>query len=196
MSLLHLPGARAKRRRALRFLRESGAEDVDHSGERLLDHLLGTERLLASWGARPALSDAGLFHSVYGTEFLGEGIVELDQRERVRELIGAEAEALAWFWHGVRRESLAGNLEREDGFRIELRDGTDAPLTGQQFEDLVNLMIVDAVEQLPRRQPENVERQRRWLTPFLPLAMPAAADAARAVFARHGPSPESGEHAS
>jgi hypothetical protein len=171
--------------RRLDFLRTAGAERVEHSGENLLDHLLATRDVLAGWGARAALCDAALFHSVYGTQFLGDGIVGADQRHRVRELIGDEAEAVAWLWHSVRRESLRENLERDADFRIECADDTVAPISRQQFLDLVNLMIADAVEQLPRRGPESVERQQGWLTPFLPMAMPEAARAARECFSRH-----------
>lgn len=161
---------------------------MEHSGERLLDHLVATHDLLASWGARPALCDAALYHSVYGTQFLDEELLGSDERDQVRARIGDEAEALAWLWHAVRRESLAGNLSREDDLQIECQDGAVVGISRRQFEDLVNLMIADAVEQLPRRQPENVERQRGWLTPFLPVAMPAAAEAARELFdGRSGP---------
>jgi hypothetical protein len=109
-------------------------------------------------------------------------VIGTDRRDDVRGLIGEDAEAIVWLWHGIRRESLAPNLEREDGeLSIELRDDSEVPITRQQFLDLVNLMVADAVEQLPRRLPENVERQRGWLTPFLPLALPAGAEAARGV---------------
>ena len=159
---------------------------MEHSGEHLLDHLLATRALVESWGARPALCDAVLFHSVYGTEFLGEGIVGTERRAEVRTLIGDESEALAWLWHAVRRESLADNLGRSENLRVDCRDGTVASLSRQQFEDLVNLMIADAVEQLPRRGAESAERQQKWLSPFLRVAMPQAALAARECFRRQG----------
>lgn len=181
------PRERLRLARLVRFLRASGAERVEHSGESLLDHLLATRGVLEGWGARRELCDAALFHSVYGTQFLGDELLGTDQREKVRAMIGDDAEAVVWLWHGIKRESMAGNLGRDQDLRIELRDGSEAPITPQQFEDLVNLMVADAVEQLPRRLPENVERQRNWLTPFLPLALPAGARAAQEVFSRHGP---------
>jgi hypothetical protein len=181
------PRERLRLRRLVAFLRENGAERIDHSNESLLDHLMETREVLASWGARRELCDAGLFHSVYGTQFLGDELIGTDRRDDVRAMIGDEAESVVWLWHGIERPSIARNLDREESLSIDLRDGTEQPITRQQFVDLVNLMVADAVEQLPRRLPENVERQRGWLTPFLPLALPAGADAARAVFARYGP---------
>lgn len=181
------PVERLRLARLKRFLRANGAERVEHSGESLLDHLLATRDVLAGWGGRRELCDAGLFHSVYGTQFLGDELLGTDRRDEVRAMIGDDAEAVAWLWHGIKRESLAHNLEREDGLSVEFRDGSEVPISRQQFVDLVNLMVADAVEQLPRRLPENVERQQGWLTPFLPLALPAGAEAAREVFARYGP---------
>jgi hypothetical protein len=181
------PLERLRLARLVRFLESAGAERVEHSNESLLDHLLATREVLASWGGRRELCDAGLFHSVYGTQFLGDELLGTDRRDEVRAMIGAEAEAVVWLWHGIQRESLAQNLGRTDDLTIELRDGNAVTITPQQFEDLVNLMVADAVEQLPRRLPENVERQRNWLTPFLPLALPEAARTAQDVFSRYGP---------
>jgi hypothetical protein len=181
------PRERLRLRKLVRFLRENGAERIEHSNESLLDHLLETRGVLESWGARRELCDAGLFHSVYGTQFLGDELIGTDRRPELRALIGEDAEAVAYLWHGIKRETLANNLDREDDLRIEFRDGSEVPITRQQFEDLVNLMVADAVEQLPRRLPENVERQQGWLTPFLPLALPAGARAAQEVFERYGP---------
>ncbi|HEX8647926.1 MAG TPA: hypothetical protein VF715_13610 [Thermoleophilaceae bacterium] len=181
------PRERLRLRRLVGFLRENGAERIDHSNESLLDHLVETREVLEGWGARRELCDAALFHSVYGTQFLGDELLGLDRRDDVRAMIGDEAEAVVWLWHGIKRESLADNLGRESGMRIVMRDETEVPITPQQFEDLVNLMVADAVEQLPRRLPENVERQQGWLTPFLPLALPEGARAAERVFERYGP---------
>jgi hypothetical protein len=175
---------RARRARHVAFLESVGADQVEHSDERLLDHLLATRALLADWGARTELCDAALFHSVYGTQFLQDGLLGSDRRDEVRTLIGAGAEELAWLWHAVRRESLARNLEGSADLSIECRDGATVALSRSQFDDLVSLMLADAVEQLPRRGPEGLERQRRWLTPFLDTAMPPAAHAARDLFAR------------
>ena len=181
------PRERLRLRRLVKFLRENGAERIEHSNESLLDHLLETRAVLESWGARRELCDAALFHSVYGTQFLGDELIGTDRRDELRALIGDEAEAVAFLWHGIKRETLADNLGRDEDLRIEFRDGSEVPITRQQFADLVNLMVADAVEQLPRRLPENVERQQGWLTPFLPLALPAGARAAQDVFEKYGP---------
>lgn len=52
----------------IRFLRLHVTGTMQHSGNNPLEHLLGTYTILRGWNAREALCDAGLFHSLYGTE--------------------------------------------------------------------------------------------------------------------------------
>lgn len=52
----------------LMFLRHHGADAMGHSHQTLLAHLCGTYALLHAWGQPAHVCDAGLFHSVYGTE--------------------------------------------------------------------------------------------------------------------------------
>ena len=92
----------------LAFLRAEGIDSVRHnSHEDLLPHLLGTSALLERWGARRAVVDAGLFHSVYGTEYFRTESVDATRRDAVREVIGEEAEAIVWLWCFGRRLTLA-----------------------------------------------------------------------------------------
>ena len=69
----------------LAFLLSEGIDAVRHnSHEDLLPHLMGTSALLAGWGARQAVVDAGLFHSVYGTEYFRTESVDASRRDAVR----------------------------------------------------------------------------------------------------------------
>lgn len=166
----------------LEFLRRTGAEAIGHTGRNLLGHLGEVAAMLERWGARPALRDAGLFHSVYGTEFMRSPIIDSAEREGVRSLIGEEGEEIAWLWHSVRRASIEANLGRETGLRITLRDGTSRPVTRRQLQDVVTLWIADAVEQIAQRGRRAGRRMRDSLTPLLPLALEPAAAAAREAF--------------
>ena len=56
----------------LDLLKQLGFGELTHDSHvPFLSHLLGTRRLLVEWGERPAVCDAGLFHSAYGTENCG-----------------------------------------------------------------------------------------------------------------------------
>jgi hypothetical protein len=133
------------------FLEQAGATATPHSKRTLFDHLLGVRTLLEGWRARPALLDAGLFHSLYGTELYEPVLVDSDRREGVRALIGPEAEHLVHLWCAIRRRSLVANRERREGFTAELRAGAEAvPLTEQELTDLVTLWAADTLEQVDR----------------------------------------------
>ena len=141
----------------VRFLEEAGAGLTAHSRRTLLEHLLGVRDLLASWKARTALVDAGLFHSVYGTEFYRPMILTASERERVRAVIGAEAEQLAYLWSRARRASLAANLERENGFCViarpengESEADAEIAIDERELADLATLWTADTLEQVDR----------------------------------------------
>lgn len=82
------------------FLKDVGCDNVGHEDRTLLEHLIGTSEKLKNMGAPQYLQDAGLFHSIYGTVHFrpNEGLVGLDKRDEIQELIGEQAEEVAyWF---------------------------------------------------------------------------------------------------
>jgi hypothetical protein len=135
----------------LRFLRNASAEQMPHTEVGLFDHLLGTRRLLVEWEARPALCDAGLFHSVYSTDHYELKAIPLSMRDEVRQLIGEEAESLVWLFCMMRRETLFRNVGREGEFRIQHRLTDEwLPLTRIQFQDLLTMALANSLEAFPR----------------------------------------------
>lgn len=73
-------------------LRDLGAADFAHLNDNLLDHLKGTQELLASWSASQALQEAGLYHAAYGTAGFDKHMVSVDQRTKIIELLGPKVE--------------------------------------------------------------------------------------------------------
>jgi hypothetical protein len=132
----------------LDLLKALGYADVQHDSHvPFLSHLIGTRRVLAEWGSRPELCDAGLFHSAYGTEFFTPE--ECPERSTVIDVIGADAERVAWLWCSIRRATL------DPGARTAvLRTGAVEPLTDQEVADVATLWAADTVEQLDRMEPE------------------------------------------
>lgn len=167
----------------LDFLRESGAAGLDHTGGTpLLAHLVGVRSLLLAWGARNALVDAGLFHSVYGTEFFAPATVAPSLRDRVRARIGVEAEEIAWLWCTIRRGTLGENIPRDADFSVVGRH-RDEPIAlgAQRLGDLVTLWAADTLEQLPRLEPEGT-RFQATLYGLRGRALPAARRALEEAF--------------
>lgn len=140
----------ATRADKIAFLEGHGVGELAHSDAVLLDHLRGVHDLLERWGCRPALCDAGLFHSAYGTEIFPTGAVPTDLRPVVRELIGAEAETLAYLFGSVTRTSLFDAAYEGAPFLLDSRDGECVAVTDEQYADLAALTVANWLEQRPR----------------------------------------------
>ena len=149
----------------LRFLRNASAEQMPHTEVGLFDHLLGTRRLLVEWEARPALCDAGLFHSIYSTEHYELMAMPLSRRDEVRQLIGDEAELLVWLFCMMRRETLFDqNLRKDRDFSVQHRlTGEWIPLTEVQFHDLITMTFANCLEAFPRCSWNERRNMRRGL---------------------------------
>jgi hypothetical protein len=142
MSVAPVTGAR------LELLRSLGFANLEHDSHvPFLSHLVGTRRLLVVWGERAALCDAGLFHSVYGTEYFEPA--RTPDRNDVIGIIGAEAERIAWLWCVIRRDTID-----VVGRSVQLRgDGASESLTPVEVHDLATLWAADTVEQIRRMEP-------------------------------------------
>lgn len=162
----------------LHFLRKANTEGMPHSDRGLFDHLLGTRQLLVDWGARPALCDAGLFHSIYGTEYYELQAVPLTMRNELQQLIGEEAESLAWLFCMIRRSALDQNLGRHGNFSVPHRlTGETIPLSHAQFQDLVTLTLANSLEPFPRCSWLGRRRLSMYLRQFRSIAIPPARNA-------------------
>ena len=177
-------------RKRLVFLREAGALSVRHnSDEDLMPHLLGTRDLLRDWGARQELCDAGLFHSLYGTEYFDTATLPETGRKDVRRVIGVEAEHLVWLWcSGIRNTMLPGLRGEEAAGIQDWRSESWLPLDGSVADDLLNLWIADTLEQLPRVWQREVPTAR-MLLPLAHRALPGARRAIEGALERFGSQP-------
>lgn len=129
----------------LDLLRALGFGELEHDSHvPFLSHLIGTRRLLAAWGSSPALCDAGLFHSVYGTEYFVPD--RTPSRAEVVAIVGAEAERIAWLWCAMTRTTLdprSSSVHLRDGGAVEA-------LSAGEVADVATLWAADTVEQLHR----------------------------------------------
>lgn len=75
---------------------------VRASGKPFLSHLAGTASILAALGAPPAAVTAGLLHAAYEQGDWGWVRNPQSRRDRLRKVIGEEAENLAWGYFRLR----------------------------------------------------------------------------------------------
>ncbi|MFB6618200.1 DUF6817 domain-containing protein [Streptomyces sp. NPDC085524] len=134
---------------AIALLKELGAETTKHSGGTLLTHLLRVEALLAAWGARPVLQTAALCHAFYGTDGLPLSLLELSERARLVEVIGAEAEGLVYFYASCDRKASYPTLAAPDEASVTFRDrftGEEFTPSLQQRRDFAELTVANELD--------------------------------------------------
>ncbi|GGL21574.1 DUF6817 domain-containing protein [Caulobacter rhizosphaerae] len=133
-----------------KFLARFGADGVGHSGRALLDHLTATASMLQAWGEDEAVCDAGLFHSVYGTESFKRAILSVDRRAEVAAVIGQRAERLAYLFGAMTKRSFVLALSPRGPGELTLLDGRQEPVARSDLKDLAHIFVANWLEQFPR----------------------------------------------
>jgi hypothetical protein len=128
------------------FLERSGTLSRFHSGRSLYDHLRGTERLLRNWNRAEAICQAGLFHSIYGTNAFRQSSLDIAKRGVLVELIGTQAEHLVYLFHLCDRPwALIGALQSHG--IVSRLDGQFLALNEQELVSLIEVECANLLEQ-------------------------------------------------
>jgi hypothetical protein len=107
------------------YLKDIGCDKQQHSGNRnLLHHLVAVSIMLSERGCSDDLCKAGLFHSIYGTTIFKPKMVSLEDRDKIRELLGAWAETLVYEFSMLPKDRIGAikKLDVGDPLRIDLLD--------------------------------------------------------------------------
>lgn len=136
------------------YLMQIGADQVAHTDKGYLAHAIGVHNDLREWGCSDELFRAGMYHSIYGTEFFQEFTLPQEQRSEVRELIGERAEYLAYLNCAMDRTSFDDAVKRGNPpYRFTDRlTGEELELTAEDFDDLCRIHLCDWLEQVERSQ--------------------------------------------
>ena len=67
-----------------------------YAGEDFYKHLVAVQEVMRSLGACTDLINAGLFHSIYGTQGFQAFTVPLTQRPEIQKIVGERAELLCY----------------------------------------------------------------------------------------------------
>lgn len=123
-------------------------DKVGHSGRNLYTHLKGTCDLLESWGNRQAVCLGGLFHSIYGTWHFRHKSCPIDRRDVVRDLIGEEAEFLAYvFCVAERPKEFVANIQSCEVLVTDHYLKKTIRLSRSQLTDLLEIESANLIEQ-------------------------------------------------
>lgn len=130
------------------FLTAHQAQDVAHSGRTFYEHLKGTHDLLRDWGNPEHVCLAGLFHSIYGTNFFRHQCLPFKDRDQLQALIGRKAENLAYlFCVIVRPEAILINIGRPKFVVYDHHAQRQAGLRKDEFLALVEIEVANLLEQ-------------------------------------------------
>ena len=169
------------------FLLSLGTDEVAHTGGDFLHHLQAVQRVLEEFGAEPAVSRAGLFHSIYGTQGFQDFSLPIEERDQMKERIGERSEFIAYCNCVMDRDTLDASVVRalagESDLEIRNREGGPAiPLTREQLTDLAQVHLFDWLEQVERSD-RGWGYRREAYRGMAELIGPSAVAAYDAVFA-------------
>jgi hypothetical protein len=128
-------------------LSELGAGDFDHIDGNLIDHLQGTQKLLKEWSASTALELAGLYHAAYGTAGFEEVLVSVEQRNKISQIIGSEAEDIVYLYCACDRDYFWPQIGVVSAPEFKNRfTGKLFQLSSKQFHDFCELTVANEIE--------------------------------------------------
>eukprot|EP00529_Nitzschia_sp_RCC80_P028802 CAMPEP_0113458214 /NCGR_PEP_ID=MMETSP0014_2-20120614/9807_1 /TAXON_ID=2857 /ORGANISM="Nitzschia sp." /LENGTH=327 /DNA_ID=CAMNT_0000349731 /DNA_START=113 /DNA_END=1096 /DNA_ORIENTATION=- /assembly_acc=CAM_ASM_000159 len=144
------------------YVNEHVPDVLDHTGSSAFDqHLKGVQAVLRYWDAPTYLTNAGLFHSIYGTEGFQGFSLPLKERAAIQKLIGPTAEWLCFVFCMVDRYTfdetvMAWTSDDDVGnktatYTVKSRPELgrfDITLTKEEWLDFVALSLADWLEQV------------------------------------------------
>lgn len=124
-----------------------GAGEFEHLNGSLAAHLQGTEALLRRWGASESLCVAGLYHAVYGTDGYNPALTSLAGRGGIAEIIGSEAEELAYLYGACNRKVFYPRIGTETQLMFVDRFNTsEYAIEPSQLANMCELVLANELE--------------------------------------------------
>ncbi|MBA62262.1 MAG: hypothetical protein CMJ76_07835 [Planctomycetaceae bacterium] len=142
-----------KYKEMVKFLSNLGTGSIGHSGnKKYLAHLVSVFNDVHSWGGAQYLARSGMFHSIYGTQLFQGFTLPIESRDELKELIGEDAEWIAFLNCFVHREPFdQAVIDGSTDYIVHNREtGEQYQLTEQNWKDLIFLHLCDWLEQIER----------------------------------------------
>ena len=132
---------------------------MEHTGCTAFDeHLKGVQAVLRYWGSPTYLTNAGLFHSIYGTEGFQGFSLPLSERKVIQALIGEKAETICFHFCMIDRSTFDDTVFAWDGpvatdkvFHMKSRPELgrfSIVMNRDEWLDFVELTLADWLEQV------------------------------------------------
>jgi hypothetical protein len=165
------------------WLRERGAESIEHPGGTLYAHLGRVHDRLGELGHDPQVQLAGLAHAVYGTDGFDLTLLPVAERASMRALVGDRAEELIYLYGACDRSRTWPTLPQTHQVWDRFT-GSPHALSPEQIRPFTDLSIVnelDVAEQDPGIAARHGAYFRTLFDSWAPRASPAVLAAARRV---------------
>lgn len=152
----------ADREDVLRFLREHGAEDIEHPGGTLYEHLRRVAGTLAAWAAAEDVRLAGLCHAAYGTDGFDRPLLDVTRRAELRVLVGERAEGLVYLYGSLDRATVYPRLGDPVVVVRDRFTGGEHPTSEEDIRAVVELTAANELDVVEH----NAELARRFGEPL------------------------------
>jgi hypothetical protein len=156
------------------YLENRGAGKIPHVRGSLLDHLSRIEQMLKTWETPEHVQLAGLFHSVFGTDHFKEQVLQQDDMDRVRLLIGDEALRLVTLFSSIDRFTFSSKRLPSGYSALHKDTYTPVPLSREETSGLLHILLANAMDQLSENMYEYTLTEINHYIPFKELFGPRA----------------------
>ena len=143
----------------LDVLTQLGTHKVSHSKRTLFEHLIGTHDLLEAWKLPRKTCLAGLFHSIYGTVRFESQAVPITSRKTIQDLIGLEAELLAYLFCVSDRREFYANIGCSTCRLHDSRGQTQWEGSPAMLNELLSMDLANWLEMYPYVGPDLSETE-------------------------------------
>jgi pimeloyl-ACP methyl ester carboxylesterase len=126
--------------------RTLGAERMEHPGGTLLAHLRRVHALAVDWNASPRTRLAAICHASYGTDGFRHALLPVTDRQRLRSVIGADAEALVYLYGACDRSRTYPELGRTPLPTADRFTAAASTIDGADLHDFAVLTIVNELD--------------------------------------------------
>jgi hypothetical protein len=131
--------------RTREWLRQRGADDIEHAGGSLYEHLGRVYDRLGRLGLDDDVRLAGLTHAVYSTDGFAVSLLDVADRGTLRALVGQRAELQVYRYGGCDRGHTWRSLAVTRAIRSRFTGACDSPRP-DELRAFVDLSIVNELD--------------------------------------------------
>ncbi|MEU2122496.1 alpha/beta fold hydrolase [Nocardia niwae] len=160
-------------RRAFELQRSLGAEQIEHPGGTLFEHLRRVHALTVEWNAAPRTRLASICHASYGTDGFRHALLPSTDDQQLRHVIGPDAAALVYLYGACDRSRTYRELGRRPLPVIDRFTGGSKTIEGTELHDFAVLTVANELDIARHaQQPPSIRRDIRDLVTALATYAP------------------------